>query len=276
MEKLIVSLAYKYVMLTLMLADANHALQKLDVRGMNPIATTNIVDYHITPPRMRVGGSIDTTNMMLGFGENKLQFIQFSEPNSDLDIEERHNRWAKMKSLIDTNGAYDLATNWLTKLDVDVPALEKAHPRNVMQNFYYQNGDPNKKIMLPRFEIRWGTNQTRPAVWVSIFGPTKSPIHIRQEDSSFIRRNSLIRTNQIENLLSIPNRDFAKWTIQQKSNLVTQSAGNVYPSLRFPEITSIDSRSQKSSLPFQSDSDRNKPSQKRTKIALPTDQNTPK
>ncbi|MGI8965025.1 MAG: hypothetical protein ACR2H1_02935 [Limisphaerales bacterium] len=248
MEKLFISFAYKYVMLTLMLTEANHALTKLDVPGLNPITLTNIVSYHITAPRMRVGGSLDTTNMMFGFGENKLQFIQLAEPNSDLSIEARHNRWAKQKSLIGTNEAYQLATNWLIKLEVDLKALEKVNPPSVMQQYYYPNKEAGKKIMLPRYEVRWGTNPSRPAVWVSIFGPTKSPIHIRQEDGSFIRRPDLVKIEKIEHLLSITNKEFAGWTIQQKSNLVMQSAGNFYSSLALPEIVSKNEPSDRTPL----------------------------
>jgi len=238
MEKLFLSLAYKYVMLTLMLAEANHALQKLDVPDVSPITMTNVVSHHITPPRMRAGGSLDTTNLMFGFGENQLQFIQFAEPNSDLDLPERQQHWSKMKSLIDTNGAYQLATNWLVQLDVDVNALEKTHPPSVMQQFFHPSGDLTKKIMLPRFEVRWGTNPSLSAVWVSIFGPTKSPIHIRQENGSFIRRPELIKKESIEKLLSITDQYFAGWSVGQKSNLVVRSTGIAYSALALPEIVS--------------------------------------
>lgn len=43
MEKLFISLAYKYVMLTLMLAEANHTLDTLEIHNVAPIATTNII-----------------------------------------------------------------------------------------------------------------------------------------------------------------------------------------------------------------------------------------
>ncbi|MDB6053531.1 MAG: hypothetical protein JWN25_1054 [Verrucomicrobiales bacterium] len=249
MDKLFISFAYKYVMLTLMLADANHALEKLDGAGIHAIAMTNLTSYHVSPPRIRPGGSLETTNLFIGFGENKLQFLQFAEPNADLSLEERHNRWAKMDSSVGPSEAYQLATNWLANLSVDVPALEKAHPPKIEQQFYFPHGDTKQKVLLPRYDVRWGSEYGVPLVWVSVFGPTKSPILIRQENGGFMRRPELVKSSQIETLLSMSDKAFAESNSQQKSNLVVHSAGNTYASLSLPEIAS-DSAPQNGLMPL--------------------------
>src|SRR5467141_3792210 len=101
MDNLFLSLAYKYVALALMIAEGNHTIKKLDVRGWGPISTADVLSYHISPPRLRPGGSLDTPKYMFGFGEEgKLQFIHAYQPEHHLSIEERHRRWAMMKSLI--------------------------------------------------------------------------------------------------------------------------------------------------------------------------------
>lgn len=238
MEKLFVSLAYKYVALALMMVEANHAIRQLDVPGWKSIEPTNVVAYYVSPPRLLSGGSVDTATHMFGFGrDGQLHFIHRRDPDPDLSIEERHQRWAKMKSLIGTNEAYQLATNWLVKLEVDISALEKAHPPQVTQEYYYRGGkvSADRIVMLPRYEVKWGTNQMRPAVWISIFGPTKEPIHIRQEDAAFSRRpKGLVK--DVERLLSISNQAFASFTLTQKSNLVVESALASFPGFALPEV----------------------------------------
>lgn len=236
MEKLFVSLAYKYVALALMMAEANHAVHQLGVPGWKPVSPPDLVSYYITPPRLHPGGSIDTATHLFGFGrEGRLQFIHRRELEPDLSIEERHRHWAKMKSLVDTNEAYALASNWLARLEVDVIALQRSHPASVAQEYYHPGGQISQRVMLPRFEVRWGTNQMRPAVWVSVFGPTKEPIYIRQEDISFSRRpRGLVK--DVERLLAIPNGEFATWSAQEKSNLVVESSVASYAELPLPAL----------------------------------------
>ena len=238
METLFVSLAYRYVALALMLAEANHAIDQLDLPDWKPIAAAEIVSHHVSPPRLRPGGSLDTRKFMFGFGsEGKLQFIHAYQPEHDLPVEERNKRWSTMKSLIGTNEAHQLATNWLAKLDVDVAALERTHPVRVNQEFFYEGGivSPERVVMLPRFEVKWGTNSLVPAVWVSVFGPTKEPLQIRQHDVSFSKRPAGL-VKEPERLLAIRDSDFAKYTESQKSNLVFESAVAKYRHYSLPEI----------------------------------------
>ncbi len=53
------------------------------------------------------------------------------------------------KSLIDSNGAYRLATNWLTQIDVDVAKLERTNKVEVRQRWFWGEGSPEPRISCP-------------------------------------------------------------------------------------------------------------------------------
>ena len=78
----------------------------------------------------------------------------------------------------------------------------------------------------------------RPAVWVSVFGPTLEPLYIRQDDISFSKQPRGL-VEDVERLLAIPNQVFAAYTTTQKSNLVAESAVAAYPNYLLPEMVSI-------------------------------------
>ena len=178
-------------------------LEVLQIPDWQPVIGGEIVSYHISPPRLFPGGSFDTKDRIFGFGrEGQLQFIQARESDPSLSLDERHARWSNMKSLIETDQAWEVASNWLSRLDVDVTELQKSNPVHVNQEFYYAPDGNQTKVMLPRFEVKWGTNEMDPAVWVSVFGPTKQPLYIRQTDASFSRRpHGIVR--DVERLLKI-------------------------------------------------------------------------
>lgn len=239
METLFINLAYRYVALALMVAEANHAIQQLNVEAWRGVAPADLTTYFIAPPRRLLGGSLETTNFFFGFGDGgRLRYIHFyNNMPRNQSLSEHYERWAKLKSAIGTNEAYQLASNWLTRLEVDVPALEKVYPARVIQA-YLADAPPRVDglpLMVPRFEVGWGTNAFEPIIWVSVFGPTKEPLLIRMEDTSFSKRpKGLIK--DAEKLLAIPNAEFASYSIIQKSNLVVESATAKYPSYSLPEV----------------------------------------
>jgi len=244
MNELFVSLAYKYVFLTLMLAEANHAIDQCNVSTWRAITMAEVTTYYITPPRIWPGGSLETTNFFFGFREDgRLHYIHYSRypKYPAVSLRDRYKEWAKMQSLIGTNEAYQLATNWLNRLELNVAMLEKVHPPHVLQAYYDAAEDDsagriNGKdiILVPRFEVTWGTNAD-PVVWVSIFGPAKEPIQIRIEDESFLKRpRGLIKDP--ERLLAIPDKEFGAYGVAQKSNLVVECATARYSNIFLPDV----------------------------------------
>ncbi len=140
-----------------------------------------------------------------------------------------------MSSQVTTNEAHSIATNWLARIDVDVNKLELAYRPSTIQRFYYERPDadlkgPRKNI--PVFDVIWGV-APNPAVIVTIFGPTKEPIEISQNDVSFSMRPKDLVTN-IDLLLKIPDRDFEKLSESSRADLLAKTLAVVYPPAQTP------------------------------------------
>jgi hypothetical protein len=123
-----------------------------------------------------------------------------------------------MASNLTTNEAYELATNWIAALSIDVNALEKTHPVCMRHQFYY--GDNNRQIELPIIDVLWG-DQKKPAVEVSIYGPDRKLLKLRQNDESFSRKPTGMAKDPA-GLLNINDADFSQFSNEQRSNLVSE------------------------------------------------------
>ncbi|MGA2867535.1 MAG: hypothetical protein ABSF34_00040 [Verrucomicrobiota bacterium] len=178
--------AYNSAALQLMVGQANLAAEKMNLPGPLPIvvnAATN--SWEVLSPAHGLCGTLNTTNYYFWFSRGRLTgigqrnwFKKISPPLKDED--DITNRI----SLIDTNGAYQLATQWLADLSIDVPALEKKFPPHIAQSTIHvpttnQLGKVEvARVPIPVFEIGWND---RPAiilggnpVFLKIYGPAKS------------------------------------------------------------------------------------------------------
>jgi hypothetical protein len=236
-----VSIAYRAVAIQHMLDEVNYWSQQLQLPTAHPIQPAEIKWSHVNPPRIGFGGVITTTNFDFSFpnrGEGKLCYITRLIIRDGHDVLDLYPELARTSSLIDSNGAYQMATQWLTSVSVDVPALEQRYKSNVRQWFFW--GKPENlprdqwsmpaitstnKSMLPIFDVRWGDGET-PPVKVIILGSTKELLQLRMEDSSFSRRPPLVITNALE-LDNIPDPQVKH--LQQIQGSETSSSGTGAP-----------------------------------------------
>jgi hypothetical protein len=242
--------AYQTAALQLMVGQANFAAQQLDLREPLPIvipADTN--NWEVEPPPMGIGGMILTSNYNFEFSHGRLTGIEKKDwlkrvsPSVTNTLE-----LAKQPSLLDTNGAYQLATQWLAKISMDVPKLERKFPPRVFQpagrprdaNGNFLAGVTNT-ISIPLYLIGWGdplegflrTNRLgrplpprRPnaldAVYVQILGTTKELLSLHIRDTNFFAQPPLILTNAAELLGSLPPpRHFIEQMLGGKDAYVT-------------------------------------------------------
>jgi hypothetical protein len=203
-----ISLAYKATVLAMALAQANQVAQQLNLPCQKPIEHSDLKWAYVSPPGLSKpllpSVSFDTKDFAYSFTDGKLHVIHgFAYSNWDM---EHYHQWVKMRSLVDSNAAYQLAAQWLSTVSVNVPALNRNYPLTVGQPFFW--ADPSSatntnRVTLPIYQVKWG-NPGDPAVAVEIFGPTKELMDLHVEDQSFSTRTNLFLTNSAE-LNNIPD-----------------------------------------------------------------------
>jgi hypothetical protein len=238
-------LTYRATVIRQMLQEANWAAGRLNLPIKHPIQIEDVLDDYTGLPwfsvlqstnqfpdtifgthifdtsipreeRLRalkigISGRINITDFQFTFDRGRLRTItRMDDPET-----ERYSRrlveLAGKPSLIDSNGAYQLATQWLAALDVDVPALEKQFGHSVNQLRYLPSGATNA-VLLPLYYVGLGTNNTPkwkpasydPAVEVEILGTTKELQDLEINDPSFSHRPLLLITNALD-LIRTPN-----------------------------------------------------------------------
>lgn len=225
------SLAYRSVASQKMLAEANYFSTRLHLPTPHPLRISDVA-IHPAPPlfsridntnfssladRLRnakfvVSGNIDTTNFSFYYTEGYLWSLGRG-PDSPWSYDEH------APSLIDTNGAYRLATQWLGAVDIDIAALEKKYKPAIEQEWYLRPGfgtgdtniilaprnpatgdidyasiDETSRIFKPIYRVTWGGEVAK----VRILGTRKELIELHLGDLSLSRRPQLVITNAIE------------------------------------------------------------------------------
>lgn len=214
--------AYRVAATQEMLQEVNYFAGRLKLPTKRPVEITDVQDCHIAPPwfsvlpgtnrfpdtifgshifdpdisreqRLRalkigVGGGIETINFQFEFTQGRLREIMRLDAPQTEYYARRLDELIGKPSLIDTNGAYQLATQWLSAVNIDVTALEKQSGslikggHTVNQLHYLARGATNA-VALPLFYVDFGsqhfpaTNNLKaidePLVSVEILGTTK-------------------------------------------------------------------------------------------------------
>ncbi len=222
------SFAYRKVASQMMLKEANYFCEQLALPAPRPLQLSD-VSVQVSPPwfsriestnvaltradRIRTAnfgasGAIETRDFAFYFDRaGKLWSVHRTKIKGKDSILDLYPELAKSSPLIDTNGAYELATQWLSSISVNVLALEQKYKPDVRQWLFWgkarnlpkdQWAMPSvtrtNETMLPIFDVGWGQADA-PAVKVTILGTTKELLELQMQDSSVSRRNPLIITN---------------------------------------------------------------------------------
>ena len=201
--------AYQSAAMQFMVGQANFEAQQLHLAEPLPIvapASTN--DWNVAMPPEGVSGGFATSNYIYQFREGKLVSIQKKTQRRGA----APNPAETQPSLIDTNGAYQLAAQWLAAISVDVPALESKYPHSAMQFGSRPLGIRNRNAIIhtntstamsPLFRVTWGSPRRRPAVAagsattvsMDILGSTRQCTGLRIQNPDLLKYAPLKVTN---------------------------------------------------------------------------------
>lgn len=189
--------AYRNEALDLVIKEANQVAQELKLPEELPINRSNIVEYHIGPfgfnYAYRSVGSVTTKNYVY-YVSMGYKFCYLDRPDQNADCQKYLAGYTWRVTRIDTNLAYQLATQWLAAVHMDVRALNRDCRVSVTIDTAYVQAPPGKFV--PIYFVSWiPTNGIGDAASVRLFTPTKAILQLRVEDPKYILRKPLIFTN---------------------------------------------------------------------------------
>jgi hypothetical protein len=192
--------AYRQAALSLVLQEANHYAARLKLSERLPIASNDLREVRIATPwleqKFGMLGSIRTENYSYGVAKgNRLVYITGKEEAQRLDVSHKRKH-VRPWSELNTNTAFQLATQWLTLAYVDVARLAREYECTIGA---VEFGDG----FVPNYSVWWGrAGQT--VVKVHLFEPERLLTSLHVEDPSLVLRPPLVITNRDE-LLRMTN-----------------------------------------------------------------------
>jgi hypothetical protein len=229
--------AYQKAALNQVLEKANDAARELKLPEALPITVTNLAEVYIsTYGRSRIGtepiGSVSTKNYCYCVSlDHKLSYVEGTRQDQDAFKWIEEYKWPL--SRIDTNAPYQLATQWLDAVSMDVAGLNRDCEVHVVPDRYWDNPKLHQKTFVPIYEVYWLSPLNRKkgygdAASVRLFLPTKTLMSLRVEDPKYILRPPITFTNLAE-LLSDTNRSIPLHfpMPRRPANLVTNNNPNL-------------------------------------------------
>jgi hypothetical protein len=228
--------AYQDAAFKLVLEEANKAAVELNLPETLPITVTNLTEIYISRyGRSRIGikpiGNISTKDYCYCVSlDHKLSFVVGTHQDQDALKWIAKYEWPL--SRIDTKTPYQLATQWLASLSMDVASLNRDCEVHVVPDPYWNNPKFRGRTFVPIYEVYWLSPKNKAEHFgdiasVKLFLPTKTLVSLRVEDPKYILRPPIMFTNLAE-LLSDTNRSIPLHfpMPRQSSNLVTNDNPN--------------------------------------------------
>ena len=180
--------------------------EKLPIKR-EAIATTFFVPFGIMY-QDHIVGNVETTNYSYNVARGN-KFSDLTNMKQDEFFKRYQKDYLLPISQFDTNMAYQMATQWLAKIPVDIAAMTRdLHLRINTDNAYYQ-APPG--MFVPFYNVAWckkwkplrGVNYSQAVdvgewesvVFVQFYAPTKTIMQLSIKDSKYCLRDALVFTN---------------------------------------------------------------------------------
>jgi hypothetical protein len=200
--------AYQKEAVRLVIEEANRVAQQLNLPENLPITQSNLVEAFVSPPQMaKIGfGNITTSNYTyyVTVGD-KFSYLEkhFSDVMNK-DYAELKAQYLWPMSRMDTNAAFQSATQWLAAASMDVEAINR--DCNVHVEALTPEGKGGAHFV-PLYRVYWTEkkgNGFTPAASVEFLEPTKTLRQLRVNKTEYILRQPLQVAN-LDFLLSQTN-----------------------------------------------------------------------
>lgn len=198
--------AYQEYACDLLLKEANQVAQELRLPDELPITRSNLVGGYISPFGFAFAykkvGNISTTNYSYGV-EQDYKFSDLTITKLDDRCRDYAERYQWPISQFDTNSAFQLATQWLATVHMDVARFNRYCDTHVDLDPYWNGvklGELPKQKFTPIYFVSWTlkgekSHPNGSVAYVELFLPTKTLLSLSVNDSKYISRQPLAFTN---------------------------------------------------------------------------------
>jgi hypothetical protein len=199
--------AFQKEALKLVIQEANQVAQELNLQENAPITESNIVESFVGPFGFTYAykkiGNVTTSNYSYGIEQNN-KFSDLTIANWDEHCIKYRKEYQWPASRIDTNGAYQLATQWLAAVHMDVKTMNRECRVRIEISTFWNGLKPGekftKKTFVPIYDVFWISPENQVEGYgsvasVGVFAPTKTLLSLTVYDPKYILRKPIVFTN---------------------------------------------------------------------------------
>ena len=198
---------YERAAAQLLLQEANRAAEQLRMPDeVLPITKSNVTELHVAP----FGYSYVYKSIGVVGTSNYVYMVSKGDKLSGLCVADYDQACLNLEKIslsldqMNTNAAYELATQWLVSVSMDVNGLNRDCKAHVAVSPYWNGlsrlGQAPKEKFVPIYFVWWTSPQNDAeghgdVAYVELFLPGKKLLQLSMDDPKYILRKPLVFTN---------------------------------------------------------------------------------